>query len=145
MANITPTFTPIPGDQGVDGWLVQWGPMALNDVGLGVGGSLGYVNGATPAPGGGMQLAGYADKSIQVSGTYGAGGSVACEGTNDGNAAHFEPLTDPSQTIITITSASTTHIKSVTEAVVWVRPHVTAGDGTTALTVSIFFRKTQAR
>lgn len=142
VATITPTFVTIPGQEGIDGYQVTWGPMANGDVGLGVGNPLGFGAGATTVAGGGPNLAGYADKSIQVEGTFGAAGSVACEGTNDGNAAHFRALTDPSQVTIAITAAG---IKSVTEAVIWVRPHVTAGDGTTSLTATMFFRKTQPR
>jgi hypothetical protein len=33
--------------------------------------------------------------------------------------------------------------KAITEAVLWLRPHVTSGDGTTSLTASMFLRKTQ--
>lgn len=135
MANITPTVFPVIGDGNADGYQVTWGPMANGDVGIGVGNT---VNQQTA--GGGGFFAGYADKSIQVEGTFGAGGSVTLEGTNDCNVAHFRPLTDPGGNTIAM---SATGIKALTEAVIWVRPHVAAGDGTTALTVTVFFRKTQ--
>lgn len=144
MATIRPTVTTIQGYNAntasgqtpIDGYQVSWGPMGNGDVGLAVGSSYGGI----PAPAGGY-FAGYADKSIQVAGTFGAGGSVAVEGTNDGNIANFVPLTDPQGNPIALTAAG---IRAITEAVVWVRPHVTAGDGTTSLTVSMFFRKTQS-
>lgn len=139
MANITPTITRIMGQGSLDGWQVKWGPMANGDVGLPVGSTIGDGAGAIVPSGGSGFFAGYADKSIQVSGTFGAGGSVACEGSNDGGSNYFA-MTDPSQTVIAITAAGG---KSVTEATIWVRPHVTAGDGTTSLTATMFFRKTQ--
>jgi hypothetical protein len=110
------------GDTGIDGWQVTWSGMINGDVGSTV------------------SYPGYADKSIQVEGTFGAGGSVACEGNNDG--ANFEPLTDPQGVIIGIATAGP-RIKAITEAVINVRPRVTAGDLTTALVVTMFFRKTQ--
>lgn len=137
MANITPVIFPVIGQGDADGFQVTWGPMALGDVAIGVGNT---VNGVS-VPGGGF-FAGYADKSIQVEGTFGAGGTVALEGTNDGNTAHYRPLSDPSGTTIAITSSA---IKALTEAVIWVRPRITAGDGTTSVTVTVFFRKTQSR
>ncbi len=90
--------------------------------------------------GAGIAIPGAADKSIQVTGTFGAGGSVALEGSNDG--VNFYPLTDPTGTIIAITAAQ---IKAATEATYYVRPHVTAGDGSTALTITIFCRNTQVK
>ncbi len=143
VATITPTFTQIPGQEGLDGYQVTWGPMANGDVGAAVGNPLGFAKTATTAPGGGPNLAGYADKSVQVEGTFGSGGSVTLEGTNDGDITHFRALTPPtSATPIAITSAG---VVAVVEAMIWVRPHVTAGDGTTSVTVTVFFRKTQSR
>lgn len=140
MANITPTVTRVLGMGSLDGYQVVWGPMANGDVGIGVGSAIGDGAGATTVAGSGF-FSGFADKSVQVEGTFGAGGSVAVEGTNDGNILHYRGLTDPQGNAIAITAAG---IKAITEAVIWVRPHVTAGDGTTSLTVSMFFRKTQA-
>ncbi len=137
MPNITPVIYPVIGQGDADGFQVTWGPMANGDVGIGVGNT---VNGVSVAGGG--FFAGYADKSIQVEGNFGAGGAVALEGTNDCDATHYHPLTDPTGTVVGLTSAG---LKSLTEAVIWVRPRVTAGDGTTSLTVTVFFRKTQSR
>lgn len=138
MATINPVITPIPGDQGLDGYLVQWGPMTFTDTVVGVGPSF-NVGGTVFSTGGGF-IAGYADKTIQVEGTFGAGGSVVLEGTNDGNPNHYRPLTNPQGTPIALTAAG---LQALTEAVIWVRARVTAGDGTTALTASVFFRRTQ--
>lgn len=141
MANVTPVIASVIGHGDIDGFQVTWGPMQNGDVGIGVGNTIGTGQGAISVAGGGF-YAGFADKSIQVEGTFGAGGSVALEGTNDGNTGHFRALTDPQGNTVAMTSAG---IKALTEAVIWVRPHVTAGDGTTSLTVTMFFRKTQAR
>lgn len=121
MANITPSITAVQGYADADGFKVVWATMLNTDVGLPVD-----------------RFAGFADKSIQVEGTFGAGGSVAAEGSNDGT--NYRALTDPQGTTIAITAAG---IKAITEAVMNFRPHVTAGDGTTSLTVTVFFRKTQ--
>lgn len=80
----------------------------------------------------------FGDRSIQVFGTFGAGGSVALEGSNDG--VNWFALRDPSSTTIALTAAG---IKQVLEMTRFVRPHVTAGDGTTSLTAILFARRTQ--
>lgn len=137
MANITPTLTRVVGENGIDGWQVKWGPMANGDVGVPVG---------SPLAGAGQVglgfLAGYADKSVAITGTLGAAGSIQLEGSNDGTT--FLILTDPtgSPTSLVFTALPTT-LKAITEACIQVRPHVTAGDGTTALNAVMFFRKTQ--
>lgn len=135
MANITPAFARVRGENSIDGWQVRWGPMANGDIGVPVG---------SPLDGAGQvglgQLAGYADKSFAFTGTLGAAGSIQLEGSNDGT--NWFILTDPLGNSILFTAAQT-QLKAVTEAAIQVRPHVTAGDGTTALTVAMFFRKTQ--
>jgi hypothetical protein len=120
MATVTPNINRVEDERAqFVGWDVAWAGLANGDVG---------------AP---VSFAGFADRSFQVTGTFGAGGSVACEGSNNG-AANYFALTDPSQTVIAITAAGG---KTVTEATIQTRPHVTAGDGTTALTVTMFFRR----
>jgi len=130
MATINYTRTQVLGDTGlgdtgsyIAGWLYTWGPMANGDVGQ-------------PA----TTVRGFVDRSVQAEGTFGSGGSVAAEGSNDGT--NFRALTNPQGTTIAITSGG---IQQVTEAVAQFRPHVTAGDGTTALTVTAFFRNAQQR
>ena len=92
------------------------------------------ANGDTGKP---VQLPGYGDKSIQVTGTFGSGGSCTLEGSNDGT--NYFALTNPTGTTIAVTAAG---LVAVTEACLWVRPHVTAGDGTTALVAVVFTRHT---
>lgn len=139
MATILPVINTVGGFGGLDGYQVTWGPMANGDVGAPVGSTIYAANAVdTPAPGGGF-MSGFADKTVQVVGTFGAGGSVALEGSNDGGVNWFA-LSNASAQTIAITSPA---LQEVIEAVIWLRPHVTAGDGTTSLTVTMFLRKTQ--
>jgi hypothetical protein len=138
MALITPQFTPVDGDNGLDGWQVAWGPMANGDIGLEVGSVIGRGASAIKPAGGGGFLSGFADKSVHASGTFGSAGAVAIEGTNDGT--HYFALTNPAQIVVSLTSANPGY--ALTEAIVSLRPRVTAGDGTTSLTVTMFCRKT---
>ena len=85
------------------------------------------ANGDDGAP---MSFAQYTDKSVQVVGTFGVGGSLSFEGSNDG--VNWSVLTDPQGNALSFTSSK---IKLVSEATAFVRPHVTAGDGTTSLSV----------
>lgn len=118
MTANTPNWNAIGNN---DGYVIQWGPIAQGD---------------TPAPlTEGSNVVGYADRSVQVSGTFG-GGSVAIMGSNDG--VNFVPLNDPSSVSLVFTSAK---IKAVLEATRQIVPVLTGGDGTTALTVSLFVRK----
>lgn len=90
------------------------------------------ANGNDGAP---VELAQYPDRSIQVAGTFGSGGSCAIEGSIDGT--NWATLNDPQGNALTITAAK---IEAVAELVRYLRPHVTAGDGTTALTVTLIMR-----
>src|SRR5262245_37783298 len=76
----------------------------------------------------------HSDRTIQIYGTFGVGGSVQPEGSNDFQSAGatFVQLRDPSGLSITLTSAG---LKQILEHTYWIRPRCTAGDGTTALTV----------
>jgi hypothetical protein len=76
-------------------------------------------------------LSKWAIKAVQVIGTFGAGGSVALEGSNDGGTT-WAALRDSTGTTIALTAA--TAIRDVLENPRMIRPHVTAGDGTTSLT-----------
>src|SRR6266446_1682638 len=142
MANITPTIKLVMGQGGQDGWQVIWGPMANGDVGLPVGSPIGDGSGAQVPSGGSGGLAGFADKAIAVVGTFGVGAQIVCEGSNDGGGNYFT-LTDPLGNSISFTTAGGAGLKAITEAVLWLRPRVVTGDGTTSLTATMFFRKTQ--
>lgn len=71
-------------------------------------------------------------RTIQVQGTFGTGGTVIVEGSDDG--ANWYQLNDPSGTAISFTAAG---LKQIREDSVFVRARVTGGDGTTAI-VALF-------
>ena len=85
------------------------------------------------------EYSGYTTKSVQVTGTFGAGGSVSLEGSNDG--VNWFVLTNPGATALTFTAAG---MAVVVEATRYIKPVITAGDGTTALTVTVFARRPSA-
>jgi hypothetical protein len=97
---------------------VKWTPLANGDSGSAV------------------DLNDYRDRSVQVLGTFGTGGSVTLQGSNDGGTT-WATLTDQGGNNLTFTAAGIKHVQQLTE---YIRPTVTAGDGTTALTVYVFFR-----
>lgn len=78
----------------------------------------------------------FADASIQVKGTFGTGGSVRIQGSNDGGTT-WATLTDPQGNDLNITAAK---IEAITEFVEYIRPLITAGDGSTSLTVVLYRR-----
>jgi hypothetical protein len=98
--------------------IVSWTPLANGDSGL---------------P---FAMPGFADRSVQVGGTFGAGGTVIIEGSIDGS--NYIVLTDPQGNAISKTAAA---IEAISEIVKLIRPRVTAGDGTTAITVTLIARK----
>jgi len=99
--------------------VVTWGPLANGDSGEPAG------------------FPGYSDQSIQVIGTFGAAGNVKIEGSNDG--VNYVTLSDPQGSALDVATAK---IKSVSEVARWIRPRVSAGDGTTALTVVALLKRT---
>jgi hypothetical protein len=85
----------------------------------------------------------FTDRSVHVLGTFGAAGSVAIEGSNEAaptenTQANAIGLVDPFASspgvALAITAAG---IKQIGQVVYAIRPHVTAGDGTTSLTVNM--------
>lgn len=108
-----PIDVAFPGDSST----FTWGPLANGDDGAAV------------------QYGAFTDRSVQFRGTFGTGGTVALEGSNDGT--NWVVLTDPQGNTISKTAAS---IEAITEATRYVRPRVTAGDGTTAITAILFAR-----
>lgn len=79
----------------------------------------------------------YSDRSVQVSGTFGVGGTVVIEGSNNGTV--WSTLRDPQGTTLSFTAVG---LRAVSEMTRHIRPRVTAGDGTTALSVALFVRRT---
>ena len=82
-------------------------------------------------------LSQFADRSVQVTGTFG-GATVVIEGSNDGT--NFHTLNDPQGDPLSIGSAK---IEAVSEIVVFIRPRIVGGDGTTSLNVTMLSRKSQ--
>src|SRR5271169_3339519 len=90
----------------------------------------------TNTTGDGAGYAGSGQRTIQVTGTFGAGGTCIVEGTLD-NTNWFQ-LNDLGGTAL---SFSANGLKGIREDVVAVRPRVTAGDGTTSLTAVMTVRR----
>lgn len=83
-----------------------------------------------------LELPGWADRSVQVTGTFGTGGTVVIEGSNDGT--NYVTLNNLQGSALSFTSAS---LKGIAENTRYIRPRVSAGDGTTSLTVTISAKK----
>lgn len=115
MAIITPTLLDIEGSA----YIITWENMANGDVGEPV------------------QFAGAPDRSAHVHGTFGAGGSVSLQGSNEPIPSNYATLNDPFGNAATLTAAG---IKAIGELVRYIRPSVTAGDGTTSLTVRLLVK-----
>lgn len=105
---------------GADCWIVTW---------------TGLLNGDDGDP---IKMPECADGSVQFFGTFGVGGTIQWEGTNQRTTANFIILTDPQGTTITKTAAA---IETCEESCFQRRPRVTAGDGTTSLTCVALLRR----
>ena len=119
MAVIPYVLTVYPEPARPIGYIVTWGPMQLSDTGQPI------------------DLVGFADRSIQVEGTFGAGGTVELQGSND--LTNFRVLHDPYSNPLDYTFARIDHL---TEIPVLMRPAVLSGDGTTAIVVTMYIRRT---
>lgn len=93
----------------------------------------GIVQGDTMSP---VTMPKHSDKSIHAFGVFGAGGSISLNGSNDLNQGGYAPLNTPASVAIAITADGA---KAVLENTVFVKPVLTSGDGTTALTVCMLF------
>lgn len=119
MATVTPTVTDISGDGSVR--KIVWALLTTtNDNG-------------SPA-----EWIQWADRSIQFNGTFGAGGTIKLQGSNDGT--NWFELTDPQGNAISKQAAG---IEACVEITQFVRPFVSAGDGTTSLTATLVMRRAQ--
>lgn len=115
MAVKAPVFDYPTGDRSIT--RVTWSNLAKNDTG---------------AP---VTLTNWADRTVQVEGTFGAAGNMAIQGSNDGT--NYQVLSDPQGTALNITGPG---VKLCSEVPLQIRPNATAGDGTTDLTVTIVLR-----
>jgi hypothetical protein len=119
MATITPTITS-PSKLRDYSIVYQWTPMT--NSGSDVGSAL--------------ELPGWADRSVQITGTFGTGGTCLIEGSNDGT--NYATLNNLQGSALSLTAAG---IKGVAEITRYIRPRISAGDGTTSLTITILARK----
>ena len=120
MAVNQPTITAaVPGDDTV--LIVTWANMANGDTAIG------------------FPAAQWSDRTVQVAGTFGASGNVAIQGSNNGGAS-YAVLQDDYGVALNVTAAS---IRKATAPVQLIAPAVTAGDGTTNITVSMVVRRLQ--
>jgi hypothetical protein len=119
MATITAAITRI-ATHGDRAHVISWTPMTFSGTDVGTA----------------LEMPGSSDRSVQVTGTFGTGGSVRIEGSNDGT--NYAVLTDPQGNALDITTAK---IEAVMELTRYIRPRITAGDGTTSLTVSMLVKK----
>jgi len=93
----------------------------------------------TNADGSPFEFPDWADNTIQVFGTFGAGGTILVEGSNDGT--NWATLTDSNGTALSLTAAS---VKTINERPRYLRPRVSAGDGTTSLTAVMLARRIES-
>jgi hypothetical protein len=101
-----------------DAHLVTWTPLANGDSGSPYG------------------MPGWADRSIQAVGVFGVGGTVVAEGSLDG--VNYFTLKDPQGVAISKTAAG---IFAISQIVKFIRPRISAGDGTTSLTCTLLARR----
>lgn len=106
-------ISPIPSAYRVS-WSVSWSDLANTDTGTPLENPASFI------------------RSVQISGTFGVGGSVSIEGSNDG--VNWLTLTNPRGVALTFTSP---RIETIEQVVRFVRPNVTAGDVSTNLTCSL--------
>jgi hypothetical protein len=91
------------------------------------------TNADTCAP---VEMPSFADRSIQIAGTFGPIGDVRVEGSNDGS--NYAYLTNPTGVGIAFTEPG---IQQVVEVVRWLRPAVVGGNGLTNLTITLLVRR----
>jgi len=74
-----------------------------------------------------------ATRSVQVSGTFGVGGNVIMEGSNDGTT--WAALMNSQGTALNTLTAAVIH--DIAQNTRFIRPRISAGDGATALKVTL--------
>lgn len=118
MATVAASALPVPPTTDFNGVkLLAWSSMANGDVGES------------------RSLSRYADRSVQVAGTFGVNGVIVIEGTNDGST--WVTLKDEAGSELRFTTAGLSYIASPTT---YTRPRVVSGDGSTSLTVTMLLR-----
>ena len=135
MATRTYTLTVIDSDSIV----ITWTGLLNGDDGSPFWGGGSVIDSPPRAAG----YSGSMDRSIEVTGTFGAAGTLVFEGTNDPTASpSYYTLEDAQGTALSFTTAK---LKQILESSYKVRPRVTGGDGTTNLTVYLYIAKRHLR
>jgi hypothetical protein len=83
-----------------------------------------------------LTMTGSPDRSVQVVGTFGTGGTCVIEGSNNG--VNWTVLKDHLANTLSFTAAG---IQSIDQITRFIRPRVSGGDGTTSLTVIMHVRR----
>lgn len=91
---------------------------------------------AAPAP---IEMPEYADRSVQVVGTFNAG-TVVVEGSNDG--VNWSTLTDPQGNNASFTAAKIEQLQELTR---YMRPRVSAGTGVVVDVIFVVRRASSMR
>jgi len=120
MATITPAITYLEGPEDYDGCIVTWANITNAD--------------SCSAVGQADRIVGFADRSVQVTGTFG-GTTCSIQGSNDGT--NFYSLHNPLGTALDITTAG---LSAILEATRSIKPLLAGGSGST-LTVTLLARK----
>lgn len=128
MARIPYSIIPLPaGAETRDCLLVRWANMANGDHGQAI------------------QLPAYQDQTVQAVGTPGAGLAIGIEGSmvpvpdDSAGSLDFGSRADPSSTDLVLTAVR--KHETIMDLSVWTRPRVTAGDGSTLVTVYLLARR----
>jgi hypothetical protein len=87
------------------------------------------TNGDSGSP---LEIPAHADRSVQILGTFGVGGTIIIEGSNDGS--NYVTLNDFQGNALSFTAEG---LESIAQIVNYIRPRVTVGDGSTDLDVHI--------
>lgn len=101
-------------------------------------GAIGYDAG-TPIVADAYAAGNFSGRFFAVTGTFGAGGSITLKGSNDGT--NYFTLKDRAGNAATLTSAGGVVLD---DTPLYVKPEVTAGDGTTALVPTLLMRRAAA-
>jgi hypothetical protein len=78
-----------------------------------------------------------ADRTVQLTGTLGVGGAATIQGSQDGT--NFATVKDAGGSAVVLSAIG--QLAQITESVRFIRPNITAGDGTTNLSVTLVSRR----
>jgi hypothetical protein len=118
MAAIKPVIKDVSPNGDESCYQVQWTPVASGDTCNAV------------------SFPKHSDRSIQVSGTFSGGTSIAIQGTNEPAATNFVSLRGPDSVVIAFTAAG---MKAVLENALFHAPLSSSGDGSQSVTITMLF------